>query len=489
MDVSDNEVPVASVEPVDPPVRPRRLERSSTMRSVPAGPSHRADPSRPGARRVADRADAAPPATDGEPQTDQASGRVAAACDATTVPSTGGTIPVSRLRLPAAPRPSTAGGAGPRVQPGVVVPVRPSGPVQPSGSEPAAGTRRPESPRTASTTAMTGPAAEETRPDRRPTAARTPGTGSPAARAPEPAPGTPSGAGPSAAGPQPRPTAREGATPEPGAARIPVRQPARRPPTLPPSEDRPGSAPGGHRHPRHSGRVEGAAAATDRGRAPADGNPREPSRDLPTVTAVRGFGTQPPAPPPAATGSPRAWSPTSTPYPLPADSGGGSNGSNGTAVAAPFAGVLTGRPAPRGRLVAPGRPVVLGHRVLLASILVAGLLGGGIGALLVSMTECGSDRQASAALQVGTAAPSSDRRSVASIAATTLPSVVTIDAGGGGRRCRGHRLRGDHQPGGVHPDEQPRRGARGRRQNSDLRAPLPGVRPGPGRPGRAGSQD
>ncbi|ETA00568.1 trypsin serine protease [Frankia sp. CcI6] len=158
------------------------------------------------------------------------------------------------------------------------------------------------------------------------------------------------------------------------------------------------------------------------------------------MTAVRGFGTQPPAPPPAETGSPRAWSPTSTPYPLPADSDGGgsesggsdSGGSNAAPFAVPFADVLTGRSAPRGRLVAPGRPVVLGHRVLLASILVAGLLGGGIGALLVSMTERGSDQQASAALPVGTAAPSSDRRSVASIAATALPSVVTIDAGGGG---------------------------------------------------------
>ncbi|MCK9893737.1 S1C family serine protease [Frankia sp. AgB32] len=87
-----------------------------------------------------------------------------------------------------------------------------------------------------------------------------------------------------------------------------------------------------------------------------------------------------------------------------------------------------------GRAVAglTGRPVQLGWRVLLACLLTAALLGGGVGGLFVSITTGDTTVQPVKTLGVGDPAPVTDRRSVAAIAAAALPTVVTIDVGDAG---------------------------------------------------------
>jgi putative serine protease PepD len=93
---------------------------------------------------------------------------------------------------------------------------------------------------------------------------------------------------------------------------------------------------------------------------------------------------------------------------------------------------MAGR-SPTGRAVGlAGRPVLLGWRVLVACLLAAGLIGGGIGGLFVAVTQGDTTVRPVKTLGVGSPAPVTDRRSVAAIAAGALPAVVTIDAGAAG---------------------------------------------------------
>lgn len=90
------------------------------------------------------------------------------------------------------------------------------------------------------------------------------------------------------------------------------------------------------------------------------------------------------------------------------------------------------RSAPGGGAGLGGAPVVLGRRVLLACVLVAGLLGGAISGLAVAITTGDTSVQPVKTLSVGSPAPVTDRRTVAAIAAAALPTVVTVDVGGVG---------------------------------------------------------
>ncbi|WP_462183831.1 S1C family serine protease [Frankia sp. AgKG'84/4] len=78
------------------------------------------------------------------------------------------------------------------------------------------------------------------------------------------------------------------------------------------------------------------------------------------------------------------------------------------------------------------RPVQLGWRMLLAFLLTAALLGGGVGGLFVSITTGDTTVRPVTTLGVGDPAPVTDRRTVAAIAAAALPTVVTIDVGDAG---------------------------------------------------------
>ncbi|WP_235826456.1 S1C family serine protease [Candidatus Frankia alpina] len=79
-----------------------------------------------------------------------------------------------------------------------------------------------------------------------------------------------------------------------------------------------------------------------------------------------------------------------------------------------------------------GRPVVLGWRVLLVCMLVAGLAGGVISGLAVAITTGDTSVEPVKTLGVGSPAPVTDRRTVAAVAAAALPTVVTVDVGGAG---------------------------------------------------------
>ncbi|MCL9758350.1 S1C family serine protease [Frankia sp. AiPa1] len=108
------------------------------------------------------------------------------------------------------------------------------------------------------------------------------------------------------------------------------------------------------------------------------------------------------------------------------------SGADGTLGADGQAGRPLLRPAPAGGPGVGGRPVLLGVRLLVVCLIAAALAGGAVSGLIVAILTGDTSVNPVKTLSVGSAAPTTDRTSVAAIAAAVLPTVVTIDVGGNG---------------------------------------------------------